>query len=325
MHDSEPLSQFLKITKKTPNCPQESLNQTQGKICVLLVEDVDVVFEQDDGFLNALWQLAMTSKRPIILTTTDDGSPNIEKFMAQYPVITFKPLTASSLATWLQIVCAVEGVPLSLNAVQMLLEANAGDARRTILQLQFIVQSGGNLSPTSGCKILSRPNRRNSIDEELEFDDDNSNISFIGDRKSDGGADFVTFEYRNEIGGLPLGKLWWNISNILPVKIEEHKEDCAVKLNTNLRVVSKLYESLVLTDILKRDCISDLEPAVRQWDTGIRDSLEFRERSEYYDGNLEFGGELCRYFTESCVERYWRLNNCVASVNLGVPTLTDKR
>lgn len=37
--------------------------------------------EEDEGFLSAISSLVSTSKRPVILTTTDPESPTISRFM----------------------------------------------------------------------------------------------------------------------------------------------------------------------------------------------------------------------------------------------------
>lgn len=51
------------------------------------------------------------------------------------------------LAVWLQIVCLVEGLLVDKDHLGNLLEYNQGDIRRTLLQVQFWCQSGGQIEP----------------------------------------------------------------------------------------------------------------------------------------------------------------------------------
>lgn len=89
---------------------KSSEQQSDQKMCVILIEDVDIVFEQDDGFISALIQLTTTSKRPLIATTTDYHSIFVQKYLNQYEYIQFLPLSSYSLSTWLQIVFLCEGL-----------------------------------------------------------------------------------------------------------------------------------------------------------------------------------------------------------------------
>ena len=49
------------------------LESTMGKTCILL-EDVDILFEEDKGFWNAIQAIIETSKCPIILTCSGKRS-----------------------------------------------------------------------------------------------------------------------------------------------------------------------------------------------------------------------------------------------------------
>lgn len=47
-----------------------TISQTANKTLILL-EDVDTVFDEDRGFISSILQLAETAKRPIILTSSE--------------------------------------------------------------------------------------------------------------------------------------------------------------------------------------------------------------------------------------------------------------
>lgn len=124
------------------------------KMCILLLEDIDLIFDQDEGFLSSLSQLIVTSKRPIILTTTDKTPSHVQKFISQYECTIFQPLSMHCLAVWLQIVCLVEGLLVDKDHLGNLLEYNKGDIRRTLLQVQFWCQSGGQIEPKRELPVL---------------------------------------------------------------------------------------------------------------------------------------------------------------------------
>lgn len=123
-------------------------------MCILLLEDIDLIFDQDEGFLSSLSQLIVTSKRPIILTTTDKTPSHVQKFINQYECTIFQPLSMHCLAVWLQIVCLVEGLLVDRDHLGNLLEYNKGDIRRTLLQVQFWCQSGGQIEPKRELPVL---------------------------------------------------------------------------------------------------------------------------------------------------------------------------
>lgn len=135
----------------------------------MLVEDVDIVFEQDEGFLYSLAQLLYTSKRPIILVTSDLYSQNIMKFTNQCKIIRFKRASNKILSTWLQLVCLAEGLYVSRKAINRLFTYNKRDVRKTLLQLQIWVTSGGenrNISTLTNQTVYSNDSSTVSCTDE---------------------------------------------------------------------------------------------------------------------------------------------------------------
>lgn len=195
------LSQNTKKEKPKSQAVAASKPRTSSKqITVLLVEDVDIVYEQDDAFLSALAQLLSTSKRPIILTTSDPSSLHIRKFVSQYRTIGFKPLSGSLIGPYLQILCLVEGLVLDGAGLRRLVEWNDGDVRKTILQLQYWVQGCrkaenngraedglGNGGEEEVCVSPSKSGEHKSegSDGELDCEDENSNLSWTNSDSSD--------------------------------------------------------------------------------------------------------------------------------------------
>lgn len=144
VHKSDAFSKFLSNVTKSESNNTAKVNRdtaNNNRMSLLLIEDVDIVYEQDEGFLSALGQLLSTSKRPIILTTSNPSNVHVQKFVSQYRTVSFKPLPGSVMATFLQIMCLIEGIAIDSVIIHKLLGWNNGDIRRTILQLQYWVQS----------------------------------------------------------------------------------------------------------------------------------------------------------------------------------------
>ncbi|KAK9469011.1 hypothetical protein V1512DRAFT_70277 [Lipomyces arxii] len=116
--------------------------QTASK-SFLLVEDVDVVFEEDKGFWVTLTKLIETSKRPVILTCTDIRTipPDI---VAMNPgsLLYMKPIDDQVKVDILLLIALCEGHLLSKLDLGALLRWGScpGDLRQAIAQLQLWCQ-----------------------------------------------------------------------------------------------------------------------------------------------------------------------------------------
>ncbi|CAL9693436.1 unnamed protein product [Knipowitschia caucasica] len=117
---------------------------------LILFEEVDVIFEEDTGFLSAIKTFMTTTKRPVILTTSDPAFGAM--FDGSFEEIVFKPPSELNVASYLQLLCLAENVRTELKDISALLSLNHCDIRRTLLQLQFWTRSGGlqTTTPPSG-------------------------------------------------------------------------------------------------------------------------------------------------------------------------------
>ncbi|KAJ8948651.1 hypothetical protein NQ318_022719 [Aromia moschata] len=320
-----------------------------------LIEDIDIVFEQDDGFISGLTQLITTSKRPIIMTTTDASSVYAQKFICQYEYISFLPLSSQTLATWLQIVCLVEGLYVNCDDIGCLLEFNQGDARKTLQQLQFWVQSGGQIVRNRiAVKIYGK--HSSAVDKML---DDEQLLSCVKDKSNKKDDTFIhsnciaSFEILRDHKPysipyyISLGLLWWNIPNILNIpnfssdrlyRFRENKTNVETKYlkedkYTDNEVIKKLqsierfYDSLALTDVMFRkvDYFDGTEPNVKNHNRDVKDSLELRECMDGYDGYLDFVHEVTHTLVNGCIEQFNVMEGQSATLNMAIPGRTERR
>uniref|UniRef100_A0A3P8UDI2 ATPase family AAA domain containing 5b n=1 Tax=Amphiprion percula TaxID=161767 RepID=A0A3P8UDI2_AMPPE len=128
-----------KVGDSSSGCDQTAPQNKKTATSLILFEEVDVIFDDDVGFLAAIKAFMTTTKRPVILTTNDPTFK--ERFDCSLEEIIFKPPSAVSQSYLL--VCLVEKVRLDLDDVSSLLRLSCGDVRRCLLQLQFWVYSGG--------------------------------------------------------------------------------------------------------------------------------------------------------------------------------------
>ncbi|KAM5274150.1 ATPase family AAA domain-containing protein 5 [Ctenodactylus gundi] len=111
--------------------------------CLILFEEVDVIFEEDAGFLNAIKIFMATTKRPVILTTSDPTFSLM--FDGCFEEINFSTPSLLNVASYLQMICLTENFRTDVKDFVTLLTANACDIRRSILYLQFWIRSGGGI------------------------------------------------------------------------------------------------------------------------------------------------------------------------------------
>ncbi|KAI3353305.1 hypothetical protein L3Q82_019846 [Scortum barcoo] len=150
---SSGLSPSEKPDGKESGTPSPSSDQTvaQNKktaTSLILFEEVDVIFDDDVGFLAAIKTFMTTTKRPVILTTNDPSFR--ERFNCSMEEIIFKTPSHVTVCSYLQLVALAENVRLELEDVCSLLRLFGGDIRRCLLQLQLWVNSGGGRASLSG-------------------------------------------------------------------------------------------------------------------------------------------------------------------------------
>ncbi|XP_060815268.1 ATPase family AAA domain-containing protein 5 [Bombus pascuorum] len=107
---------------------------------LILLEDVDIIFEEDEGFISATYQLASNSKRPIVMTCRDVCS-HLNKMAPQQNRIYFQEPVGNRVCVLLELISLAEtGYRLPSNCITELLQS--GDLRKAILQLQYLLLSG---------------------------------------------------------------------------------------------------------------------------------------------------------------------------------------
>ncbi|XP_024938711.1 ATPase family AAA domain-containing protein 5 isoform X2 [Cephus cinctus] len=143
------LKEFQEATKShrikkdsTQSTLISTMKETMKKIpqkSLILVEDVDLIFEEDEGFISATFQLASNTKRPIVMTC-GNTCVHLNKLAPQQLRIYFQPATGKRVSAHLELISLAEtGHKLPQDCLELL---EQGDLRKALLQLQYLLLSG---------------------------------------------------------------------------------------------------------------------------------------------------------------------------------------
>ncbi|KAF9107252.1 hypothetical protein BGX29_006938 [Mortierella sp. GBA35] len=149
------------------------LSTTNPRQSLILLEEVDILFEDDKGFWASIVALLSKSRRPVVMTCNDTSKipASIIRFQEH---LEFTRPGMRELHLYLTAVCRIEGYICSSEYVMGVIKQNRHDVRRCLMQLQYdsgVVKSrslsskstSSNSSPvaeTSGLSIASHANSR---------------------------------------------------------------------------------------------------------------------------------------------------------------------
>lgn len=114
--------------------------QTQSqRQSLILLEEVDVLFEEDKQFWSTTLDLILRSKRPIIMTCTDERLLPLDE-MVLFALLRFTPPPEPLAIDYLILIASNEGHLLSRKTLSSLLRSKHFDLRASIAELNFFCQ-----------------------------------------------------------------------------------------------------------------------------------------------------------------------------------------
>ncbi|XP_028395212.1 ATPase family AAA domain-containing protein 5-like [Dendronephthya gigantea] len=139
--------------KKGQSKKKEQLSdetQLQGPMSLILLDEVDILFEEDKGFWVSVNTLRQNSKRPIVMTASDLTAIDID---GEYEHIILKSPSLKLYAAYFQTVCLTKDVFVNPSDVRALSWLNHADIRRLLLNLQFWIDSAAGACDKRGITI----------------------------------------------------------------------------------------------------------------------------------------------------------------------------
>lgn len=116
--------------------PRKHQNQKQS---LILLEEVDVLFDEDKTFWATTLELLLQSKRPVIMTCTDENLLPLED-MVLYAILRFMPAPEQLATDYLLLVACNEGHLLPRDAILSLYKSKDSDLRASMTELNFFCQ-----------------------------------------------------------------------------------------------------------------------------------------------------------------------------------------
>ncbi|KAJ8716135.1 hypothetical protein PYW08_013420 [Mythimna loreyi] len=339
-----------KSTSKTEVLSGATLSQesTRTDSSLILIDDADIVFDQDDGFSSAIVQLVQCSKRPVILITSSLVCPHLQRFLQNGKLLKMSPLLPRMLGTWLDIMCLADSGICWPGVGAKFLNYFKGDIRRTINYLQFCIPSY-----VHGVTTDDETASQNVDFYKSNIDDESSCPSWAENEDSEGRTitvvnnnvdletntiwtDFASkhLNLLNFTHPLQLFNIWWSMPGLLtavhsigPIeKVNNNAQKKKNKINLELEAMADVADAFSLSDYF-----SHINPDTntyitsQPWCYPEAHSVSEKENSDYYHKEYEVTSEICQTMVTGSIVTAQEVLNCERKSDISFPGMTVYR
>ncbi|PZC84226.1 hypothetical protein B5X24_HaOG205421 [Helicoverpa armigera] len=328
-------TEVLSGTSSGQSYSQES---TRTDSSLILIDDADIVFDQDDGFSSAIVQLVQCSKRPVILITSSLVCPHLQRFLQNGKILKMYPLLPRMLGTWLDIMCLADSGTCWPGVGAKFLNYFKGDIRKTINYLQFYITSYLN-----GAASEDETTSQNVDLYKANIDEENSCMSWAdnddSERKTGTSVDPTVNLETNTIWNdfaekhtnftypAQIFNIWWSMPHLLATENKSEDSPPSRKnVSLELEAMANAADAFSLADYISHNNPdSDTNIASDPWCFPEGHSVSERENLDSYHNEYEVTNEICQTMVTSSIVAAQDVLGCDRNTNIHFPGMNLHR
>lgn len=311
LEKSKKLEPSVKFDGASSLTVSQEITRTDSSL--ILIDDADVVFDQDDGFTSAIVQLVQSSKRPVILVISELSCQHLQKFLQNAKILRMNPLSPKILGTWLDIMNLADTGLCFPGAGAKFLNYFKGDIRKSINTLQFYMltqsqitneevdlQTVSTLHSDNENSNMSWANSEDSKDHVIKHITSDSDMNYIWNYFMHKECSLLHTQHP-----LQIFNIWWSLPYLIsnPNKPDRQIENNNLTNNYELQLTSNVVDYISLSDYYNNSNKSrSIDITSSPWSSSEIDNVSEVEDLSCYVRNYETNEEICRELMKNSIK-----------------------